>query len=230
MSRATMADTASALPRAPLFGIGACRVGTEVRDFEIGWPEIERDTAWAASLLEASGVRSGDRALITLPNWELPWGNPVIRALRDRGVVYLPAEHYSWDARRVAHLVDSMRPRIFIGLCAETLDGLAGLGRDATELLGGIELVWARHDALGRLAEMGVTAMPFVPLGPALAMGTPGADAVVNADEWAPGAVEGELLVSTIGDRAHTFTDIRTGIKGRWGAQTPLGVSVTFDL
>ncbi|EHB50333.1 hypothetical protein MycrhDRAFT_4759 [Mycolicibacterium rhodesiae JS60] len=228
MSRATIAETAAALPRAPLFGIGACQVGADVVDFEIGWAEYDRDTDWATMLLAASGVRAGDRALITMPNWEGPWSSPVVAGLRRLGVVYLPAEQFSWDARRVAHLIDSMKPRIYLGLCAETLDGLEALGRDAAELLAGVELVWARHDALGRLAELGVTAMPFVPLGPALAIGTPGDEAVVNTAEWTLGAADGELVVSTKGERAHNFADIRTGVRGQVGSVTPNGTAVTL--
>lgn len=230
MSRATIAETATALPRAPLFGIGACQVGAEVVDFEIGWSEYGRDVEWATSVLAASGMRAGDRALITMPNWEGPWSSPVVASLRTLGVVYLPAEQFSWDARRVVHLIDSMNPRIYLGLCAETLDGLKPLGRDAAELLSGVELIWARHDALGPLADLGITAMPFVPLGPALAIGTPGGDVVVNTAEWTVGAADGELVVSTKGERAHAFTDIRTGIRGQPGPETPKGTTVTLDI
>lgn len=37
MSRATMAAASAAPPRSDLYGIGSCKVGTEIHDFETGW-------------------------------------------------------------------------------------------------------------------------------------------------------------------------------------------------
>ncbi|WP_328354870.1 hypothetical protein OG976_24465 [Mycobacterium sp. NBC_00419] len=230
MSRSSMAAVAAQSPRPELFGIASCKVGTEFHDFEIGWEEAERDIAWAQAALQTAGLGSEDVALVTLPNWEGPWFNPVLTALHTFNVIRALAENYAWDARRAGHMVRSLKPRAIVGLGAETISGLTGQGDDVGELLGGIEFVWARHDALGPLAEAGLAALPLVPLGPALAIGVPGVGAVVNTDEWDVQAVDGQFVVSTAGDRRARFTNVETGIRGRVGPRVELGTVVEFDL
>ncbi|MCV7393842.1 hypothetical protein [Mycobacterium paraseoulense] len=229
MSRATMAAASVTVPRASLYGIGSCRVGTEFRDFEIGWDEVDRDIEWMTALLREAGLKKGDLAQITLPNWEGPWFTPLIAGLKRIGVVVALAEQFSWDARRVAHFVGSLRPRAYFGLCAETLQGLRGLEIDTAELLSDVEIIWARHDALAETPNLGFSAQPLVPLGPALAVGVPGVGAVVNTGEWEIRTAEGEFVVSTASDRAMRFTDVGTGIKGTVGKQTELGTTVEFE-
>jgi hypothetical protein len=225
-----MAATAADLPRAELYGIGSCMVGTEIHDFEIGWSEAERDNAWAESVIRATGLCGNDIALVTLPNWEGPWFTPILTALHTLQVTRTLAENYGWDARRAAHLIRSLAPRAFVGLGAETLGGFIGQGDDVADLLNGIEFVWARHDALAPLAEAGVHALPLVPLGPALAIGVPGVGAVVNTEEWHLESVDGQFVVSTAAERRAQFDSVETGIRGRVGERVELGTVVEFDL
>lgn len=224
-----MAAAASAIPRPSLYGIGACLVGTELRDFEIGWDEFERDTDWATSVLTASGIQADDLVLITSPSWQLPWLSPIAHGLRRIGAVYTPAECFNWDARRANILIEGLRPKAFIGLGAETLEGLGQIEVDPAKMLSGLEIIWARHDALKPVAELGFTAHPFVPLGPALAFGIPGVGTVVNSDEWTVSTADGELMVSTAGQRATTFADVKTGLHGTVGSTNDHGTIVEFD-
>ena len=230
MSRASIVAAAADLPRPEIYGIGACRVGTDFVDFEIGWDEVDRDTDWATAALTASGIGPGDVVLITVGGWEGPWFTPVINGLHRIGAVFTPAETYSWDARRTAHLVKSLHPKAHIGLGAETLEGLGGLDEDPAKLFADMDVIWARHDALRLVAEHGLHAEPIVPLGPALAFGIPGVGTVVNSAEWAVTESDAGLLVSTRGDRATAFTDVVTGVAGRVGADTPHGTVVELDI
>jgi hypothetical protein len=93
-----------------------------------------------------------------------------------------------------------------------------------------VDFVWARHDALAVLAEAGVTALPLVPIGPALAIGVPGVGAVVNTDEWAVETVDGEFVVSTVGDRRARLSGVTSGIRGRVGSRVDVGTIVEFEL
>ncbi|MEE6174932.1 hypothetical protein [Mycobacterium sp. 050134] len=230
MSRATMAAASAAVPRPDLYGIGSCKVGTEIHEFEIGWDEAERDNAWALDVLRTTGLSSDDLALLTLPNWEGPWFSPLVAGLRSLKVTLALAENYGWDARRAAHMIRNLKPRAYVGLCAETLQGFGGHGDDVAELLADIEFVWARHDALTPLSTLGVEALPLVPLGPALAIGLPGVGAVVNSAEWSVATLDGQFVVSTAADRRTRFVDVETGICGRVGASVVQGTLVEFDL
>lgn len=225
-----MAAATAGVPRQELYGIGFCKVGTEYREFDIAWPEVDRDTMWMERVFNAAGLSAQDEALVTLPNWEGPWFGPLLTTLRRYGIVHMLAENYSWDARRAGHMIRSLKPTVVVGLCADTLEGLKGQGDDVAELLSGVGLIWARHDALNALGKLGIAAQPLVPLGPALAIGVPGVGAVVNSDEWDVTAVDGELVVSTAGRRATAFTNVRTGINGAVGEPTDLGTRVEFEL
>jgi hypothetical protein len=225
-----MAAASAAVPRSDLYGIGSCKVGTEFRDFEIGWDEAERDNAWALDVLRTAGLGGEDLALLTLPNWEGPWFSPLVAGLRSLKVTLALAENYGWDARRAAHMLRNLKPRVYVGLCADTLEGFRGQGDDVAELLADINIVWARHDALATLADLGVAALPLVPLGPALAIGVPGVGAVVNSAEWNVETVDGQFVVSTSAERHTRFVNVETGIRGSVGASVDLGTLVEFDL
>lgn len=230
MSRSSMAATAAQLPRPELFGIASCKVGTDILDFEIGWDEAERDIAWAESVLRPTGLGSEDVAVVTLPNWEGLWFAPVLSALHTLDVIRALAENYAWDARRAGHMIRNLKPRAVVGLGADTINGLVAQGDDVAGLLSGVDFVWARHDALGVLAEAGVTALPLVPIGPALAIGIPGVGAVVNTAEWAVETVDGEFVVSTVGDRRARLSGVTSGIRGRVGSRVDVGTIVEFEL
>lgn len=230
MSRASMVATAAALTPAPLYGIGSCRVGRDVCDFEIGWDDFERDIAWAETTLRASGISAGDMVLITSPNWEGPWTSPVVHALRRIKAVYATAEQFVWDARRVKTFLDRLPIKAFIGLGTETLEGLNSIDANPAELLSHVDILWTRHEALSGVHGLGLAATPFVFLGPALAMGVvPGREAVVNNLEWTLTAPSGELHVATKSQRTTRFAALATGIAGRVGGTTDNGAVVEFS-
>lgn len=229
MSRASMIEAASTLPRSPLYGVASCWVGSEHRDFEIGWAEFERDADWVESLLRSADVRSGDLALTTIQTWETPWIGPVIRALHRIGVTFLPAEQYDWDARRTAMFLQRLPVRFIFGLCGATLGGLEAQQLSIAELLRDVDVVWARLDALGKLSGVGPEVLPMTPLGPALAVGLPGQPGVVvNAAEWTVDSADGELVVSTAGERTAKFDRIATGIRG--SVRSVADGTITLDL
>jgi hypothetical protein len=210
-----MTSRAAALPRAPIYGIGRYQAGSEQFDFEIGWPEFARDTAWAQSQLTRAGLAAGDTVLITALSCEGPWFGPVLRAMKALGITYLPAEVYAFDAGRSAAMLQQFDLKAVIGLGAETVDGWIDKELSPRELLKGVDIIWARPAALGKLADVRARVAPVFTIGPALALGTPGESAAeVNAAEWRIDDQGGLLKVSNMADRTTAFDRASTGLRG----------------
>lgn len=216
-----MIEATAELGRPQLYGMASCRIGSQYLDFEIGWPEFERDTDWAESLLRRAGLRRGDMVLCTMTNWESPWTSPVVHALRRLGVTYAPAEVFAWDVRRVSMFLQRFPIKAVIGLGGQTLTALNEAGASVHELLAGVELIWARPKAAAALGDEHAKVLPFARFGPALAMGLPGqVGALVNGREWDVSATEQGLLVSNVAERATEFRAIPAGFRG---TATPVG-------
>jgi len=210
-----MAAAAATLPRAPLYGIGTYAVDSSSADFEIGWDELDRDTDWAHSLLVEAGLVKGDLVLFSTPNHEGPWVAPLVRALRCIGAPYATSETYGWDSRRFAMYLRRLPVRAVIGIGAETVAALTDSERTLPTLLAGVDLVWARPDAVSQLRALQIEAATYVPLGPALGLGLPGErGARVNGDEWTVEVIGGRVHVTNQRPRAATFDVADTGISG----------------
>jgi hypothetical protein len=105
--------------------------------------------------------------------------------------------------------------KAIFGLAGETLTGLESNDPPIAELLQNVEIVWARPDALLRLTGVAPQVLPYVMLGPALALGLPGRPGVVvNAAEWTVDSEDGQLVVSNARERAATFDHIPSGLRG----------------
>ena len=137
-------------------------------------------------MMIAAGIKRGDLVLFSAPNHENPWITPIVRALRRIAAPYATAETYGWDARRFSMYLRRLPVKAIVGLSAETVDALTDTERTLHTLLSDVGAVWARADALPKLDALGIQAAAYLPLGPALALGTPGErGARVNAAEWA---------------------------------------------
>ena len=226
-----MTEAARTLPRAPLFGIASCPVGaTGLLEFEIGWDEFERDVQWAESLLRASGLGPGDLVLITISQWEGPWTTPVVTALRRIGVTYLTAEVWNFDARRTSMFLQRLPVKAVFGLAGDTAGALENEDPPLAELLRDVQIVWARPDAVGHLSGIAPEVLPFVHLGPALALGVPGQPgALVNAAEWAVDTEDGDLVVSNAVERATRFDRTPTGVRGSVLSVSDAAVVIDLD-
>jgi hypothetical protein len=210
-----MAAAAARLPRSPIYGIGTYDVDGSRADFEIGWDELDRDTDWAHSVLVEAGVAKGDLVLFSTPNHEGPWTCPIVRSLRRIGAPYATSETYGWDSRRFAMYLRRLPVKAIIGIGAETVRALSDPGETASSLLTGVDVVWARPDAVSLLRALQVEAATYLPLGPALGLGLPGEPgARVNGDEWTVSDIGGRIHVSNQRPRATDFDSADTGIYG----------------
>lgn len=224
-----MTARAAELPQAPIYGIGRYKVNSEDVDFEIGWPEFDRDVAWARGVLAAAGIGDGDVVLITAAQCEAPWLSPVLRAVKAIGATSLIAEVFSFDAGRTAWFLQSFPVKAVVGLGPDTVDGWTEKGLIPTELLAGVEVVWARPGARAKLAELGPRLAQLVMLGPALAMGQPGESAAsVNPTEWRLDEADGDVVVTSIAERATSFDRAPTGIRARVATRAGGGQEVAL--
>lgn len=191
-----------------LAGIGLfVREGSNVA-FEIGWPEVERDTAWAHRVIEAWGIERGDHVLLTARNSEGPWFGPLVTAFRAAGVVFSNAEPYSWDARRVTTMLDYLPIKAILGLSGETADALLADDR-AAGLLREVPTIWARRDALDPLRGAGLLPAEMAMLGPAFAVECPARTGLhLDHDEWRISSGSSGLELSVVGERVYRGREI----------------------
>lgn len=215
MSRVSMAAAAALLPQAPIYGIAMFSNGRSQIDYELGHAELDRDTDWAHQILLDAGIVGGDMVLFTAGNHEAPWTTPIARALRRIGAPYITAETYKWDARRFVTFLQRLPIKAIIGLGMETVDALQDAVPSLTDLVAGVDIIWARADSLAQLKTLQINAIPFLPLGPALALGVPGEQgARINSAEWDVSSSEGRIHVSNLQTRLTRFTNLDTGISG----------------
>ncbi|MEU1994164.1 hypothetical protein ABZ511_06915 [Nocardia gamkensis] len=197
-----------------LAGIGQfTREGGKV-GFEIGWAEVERDTAWAHRLLELWELGRADNVLVTARNAEGPWFGPVVRALRMAGAVYSNAEPYGWDVKRSKALMGFLPMKAMIGIEGEHAEGLLADER-ATELFREVPVIWARTDAIGPLRAAGLSPAEIAMLGPALAVECPQrAGLHLDPAEWGILVGPSGLRLSVVGEREYRGRDLAVGFTG----------------
>ncbi len=114
-----------------------------------------------------------------------------------------------------AGLGNRLPVRAVIGLGGETVTALTDSEQTLATLLAGVDLVWARTDAVSQLRAQQIEAATYVPLGPALGLGLPGErGARVNGEEWTVFEIRGRLHVTNARPRATRFEEADTGVSG----------------
>ncbi|QIX53723.1 hypothetical protein [Rhodococcus sp. DMU1] len=209
-----MVEAIRKVPAAPIYGIVVTDFGGEPYEYEVGWDDAERDFQWALHILRRAGVASDDYILCTTPNHELPWTSPFIRAFREIGATYVPAEQHSWDSRRFLAMLDRLPVTVVFGLWPETLNAIADSRPDLQEVFSDTRLIWARPEARRQLSAAGVQSLPFALLGPAVGIGLPDDDGMqVNGNEWEFRSQDGDLVVSAKTQRRARLVEVPTGVR-----------------
>ncbi|WP_043677543.1 hypothetical protein [Streptomyces xylophagus] len=215
MARADTLARARTLDRPELAYLVRFPTSEGIRDMELTWTELARDTDWVTARLRDHGLAAGQRALLTTSGFEGFWGHAVIGALRALKVPYGIAEAMGWDHRRTAVFHRELAPHAVIGLSAETLEGLAGAA-DVGEMFRTTPVVLARPAAVPVLRGVGVSAALIATVGPALALECPErGGAHVNAAEWRVDARDGQLSVAAGEERTSLLPETPLGIAGR---------------
>ncbi len=214
MSRASILARAQSLPRAELAGIGRFTVDGRHHDFSITWDDLARAGAWHRGALTAWGFVPGDAVLITSVACDGSWAGGFLQALRDLGVIYSPAESYTWDARRVGTFARRLPLAAVFGLGRETAEGLQATA--SLDALASVRHLFARPDAFPILRGADLDPVLFASFGPAVAVECPQRQGGhVDAELWSLRAVDGQLRLSFADGRPDGLSDV------------PLGVSAT---
>lgn len=178
--------------------------------------DIERDTAWALSIYDRLGLQAGTTIhLIGDGAHEVSWW-PFENAAMQRRIPWIQAEASAFDAARTDMVLRRFRLQAVIGISEAILDTLLALGRDPQTLLQAPQVVVATPGAARRLAAIGIRCWQLIQLGPIFAFEPPeGGGARYDESEWRVDARDGELMLSTMQDRAAPFAQIGTGLRGR---------------
>ena len=182
--------------------------------FDIGWPEIERDIAWAGRLIDVSGLAGADHVLVTARNCEGPWFSPLVRVLHARGIVFSNGEPYGWDAKRSATFLNLLPIKAIIALSGETAEALTAEEQTVAKRAE-LSLIWARPGAFATLHNVGLEPAMIAMLGPALAAECPVRNGLhLDPEQWLVQREAGGLTLTIVGDRAYRAQSIPLGVDG----------------
>jgi len=206
------ARAAATIPRARLWAIGRDHHDGVPADFEVSWDDWRRDTAWAQTVLARHGVGRGTPVLIVGGMEESPWFDPFEHAVVNLGGHYSLGETHAFDAFRSAIYARSLDIEVIFGINRPVAEGF---GDALVETLARARVILARPDTVPVLSAAGLSAAIVTRVGPALAVEcAPGSGAHINGSEWSVDADAGELLLTTVGPRAHALDHARVAVRG----------------
>jgi hypothetical protein len=215
MTRQSIIERAARLERPEIELIGRFPVGEGFVEFPLGRPELARDTAWTQRVLESYGLAPGAHLVNISAGWQSPWIVPLLDACRSLHVIYSNVEAMTWDAKRAEMFIRRLNPEMVIGMDGAFLTSLANIVEPA-ERLGPVPHLLLRPDAREVARDLGLDGFRlFSPLGPAIGIECRhGTGLHVDPDEWTVDAVDGELRISTTGDRLARLRDQELGLGG----------------
>lgn len=202
------------LDRPDLWGIGHYRVGSQVVEWDIRFADIERDTDWAAAILQEYGIGRGS-VVLAMGNLgpDAPHLGPFQSAVLRLGGTLCHADVFGWDARRSDMFARRLLPTMVVGLNNDVWQGL--VAADLTAAIGRVPHLLVRPDALSAVRDAGLQPAVFAPLGPATAVTRAGQERPdVNPDSFAVTERDGDLLVSDVGPGRNGLTAVPTGVRG----------------
>jgi hypothetical protein len=195
--------------------IGRFRVGDEAVDFPISEEDLDTDARFWAGVLGGYGIGRGSNVVFSAFNYEMPWMHPARCATMNLGGAYSNVEHWGWDARRLELFCRRINPQMLFGIGGDNIRGLAGIV-DVEEALAPVKHVLVRPDALGELSEVGLAPAGIVKwLGPAVAVSMPDGSGIgFDESQWHLESIEDVLHVSSRAERAASFDQQSTGVRG----------------
>jgi hypothetical protein len=204
------------IERPATWGVARFLVGGEPVEWVLSQDEIRRDAVSAGASLSRLGFVAGDRLLVVSLLSEAPHFWPFSLAGLMAGGQLSYADASPFDAYRSAMFLRTLRYRAVFALTDGVLDGLDQGGHDIAALLAGVPAVVARGGATDRLAALGIAAHRLELLGPAVALApAPGEPPEVDPELWDLDAVDGQIFVTSLTERAQPFVRQATGVAGR---------------
>jgi hypothetical protein len=146
--------------------------------------EIAAHRGHATVILRELGVIEDDIVVFVARTREAVFYAPWEEACNDLGAAVCVVDGYSTEAHRLAAYVRMFSPRAVLGVLDVIVDGLLALGESPAELLSAVPVVAARPRARRQLAALGVPALPWHHLGPALAASCGRVDSAHLEPRW----------------------------------------------
>jgi hypothetical protein len=195
-----------------LFVVGRFTAADGDHDLPCSYAELRRDAAAADGFLSALGIGPPGYAVVAATQSETPLLYPFQLALARRHVPYVCIDDTEFDAARLLAAVEHLPVRAMIGLGGSLLAGLRAADGGGADALAGVELL-GRPDAYGALWSLGLEPRALVFLGPAVAVEcATGHGAHVDTAEWRVEVEDGQILVTSLRERARPVVRLETGL------------------
>lgn len=186
-----------------------------VVDMPITWTEMDRDIAWAGTMLDELGVGARDFCFYSFLYGQSAQFWPWMKAGFDRGARSASGMPTAWDSSRLETYLRLFQLKLVFGVAPDALNGLEAAGHDIARVFATSELLAALPGAWERLAAKGFKPWRITWLGPILAVDPcDGTGGRFDEEQWRLEAVDGEILVSSRGNRTARFDRARTGARG----------------
>lgn len=202
---------------APVLGVGRYYDAEKRRqDLAFSYDELERSRLFWARIFSTFHFRAGDRILLTALFDESVQYLGAERAIMSYNMVAVNADSSLYDAKRVESIIRRFKLAGIVGLSADTLEGLRGLGFDPEELFKDM-VVWARPGAYEQLVgKPGMRVYRVFELGPAtLAECSRGQGVHIDRHQWNLDVIDEEVVISSRLERCVPFKHYRTGVAGK---------------
>jgi hypothetical protein len=158
---------------------------------------------------------------------DAPWLRPIELALQRLHVPLSSSELWPFDALRTATLARRLRPRAVIGPDQALSAALAG-DDGYVAALRDVPAVFTRLGGAEPLRAVGLAPRTIAFLGPAIGLEWPDGRLLVDGTEWSLRSADGQLLLSTRGERAEPVEDLPLGIAGAVTATDGTDLQVTL--
>ncbi|MET7770975.1 hypothetical protein [Nocardia sp. NPDC005366] len=189
--------------------------GDQTVSYPVSEADMAADARFWSEVLSGYGVGPGSRVLVCSSGMEIGWTIPVRDAIGHLNGVVCPVEAWGWDARRFELFCRRLTPDVLLGANRANIDGMAGIV-EPSEGLSAVEHLLVHPDAVDPLLDAGISRPGIVVwLGPAAGVSlADGSGIGFDESQWTIDDEDGELVVSSKGNRAADFDRQRTGVAG----------------
>lgn len=178
--------------------------------------EIERGRLAALRVLRTFRFRTGGNIAFTSMWDESAQLLAVERAVMSYGMVVVSADSSWFDAGRAETITRRFDLKGAMAIGPGTLEGLQKMGFDPAKVFDKL-IVWARPGAYEQLLALpSLNVHRCMEVGPAFAIECAAkSGAHLDPFEWKVESVDGEIVLTSLLERAANFDRYRTGLKGR---------------
>lgn len=194
---------------------GRIKLACAIMPYPVSHRDNEADTQWALSLLKQMSLRDDKLSLFVAAGAEMAQMWPYENAAMRLNSPINFAENSPFDAYRVEMWLRRFEHQLVFGVTGGVIQGLLDAGHDLQKVFATAKNIVAHDDAWRLLRDANVQAWRLISLGAAYAFEPPtGGGALYDQSQWFVEEKNGELLLTSLADRAAPFVRLHTGVKG----------------